>query len=251
VSVAVGTSGFEYRHWRGPFYPPGLAAREHLDFYAGRFQTVELNSTFYRMPSADAFRGWAAAVPEGFVFAVKASRYLTHIRRLNEPDEPVAFLMDRAKLLGEHLGPILLQLPPNLSIELERLDRTLGAFERAGRPKVAVELRNSSWFTPAVERLLIDHGAALCLTDRKGPGEAAWRTAGWFYVRFHEGRGSPPGCYRDEELADWAARLRGMWPAAADGYAYFNNDGFACAIADAERLSGLLGHAGAGTGTAR
>jgi uncharacterized protein YecE (DUF72 family) len=137
MALLVGTSGFDYKDWRGPFYPRFLRPSERLAFYAEHFQTVELNVTFYRMPAADAFRGWRDAVPDDFVFAVKASRYLTHILRLNEPQRSVDYLMERASLLEDRLGPILVQLPPSMAIDLDRLDATLRAF--GGRARVAFE----------------------------------------------------------------------------------------------------------------
>jgi uncharacterized protein YecE (DUF72 family) len=243
MTLAIGTSGFDYPHWRGIFYPASMAAGERLAFYARHFGAVELNVTFYRMPAAQAFRGWAAAADEvsaergGFVFAVKASRYLTHVKRLREPRESVEYLMDRAGLLGAHLGPILLQLPPDMSIELDRLDRTLEAF---GRARVAVEPRHESWFSPELEALLRSRGAALCLADRRGPLTPIWRTAGWTYLRFHEGSAWPGPGYRDAELRAWAGRLAEGFGPAPEGFAFFNNDARGCALEDARRFEAIL-----------
>ncbi len=271
MALRIGTSGFDYKHWLGRFYPRDLPANEHLAFYARHFDTVELNVTFYRMPAADAFRRWAAIAdeadraagdragadeaagaaagtvadaerasdvpaPEPFLFAVKASRYLTHVRRLLHPADPVAFLMDRARLLGRHLGPILLQLPPDMEIELERLDQTLAAF--GGEVQVAVEPRHDSWFVPELEALLRERRAALCLVDRHGIKTPLWLTTDWTYVRFHAGGSLPPGCYRDDELASWADRLANA--GARDGVAYFNNDGFGCALENGVTFRELL-----------
>jgi uncharacterized protein YecE (DUF72 family) len=236
VSLLVGTSGFDYAHWRGPFYPPALRPGDRLAFYAREFPTLELNVTFYRMPAAAAFRTWASTVPHGFVFAVKASRYLTHIKRLRDPKGPVEFLLDRASQLGSKLGPILLQLPPDLELDPERLDRTLEAF---GRTQVAVEFRHASWFVPEVEALLRARGAALCFVDRRGPRTPNWRTAGWTYLRFHGGLSLPPGCYGDRALAAWGERLREMG-ADERGFVYFNNDGHACAIRNARTFGRML-----------
>ena len=165
MTVRIGTSGFLYEHWRGNFYPPASRGAE-LEYYATRFDLVELNVTFYRMPSGATFQAWANRVPDGFTFAVKASRYLTHIRRLKDPAEPVAFLLERIRELGPHLGPVLIQLPPDMPIDLEGMARTLDAFPPTIR--VAVEPRNASWFCEPFRRVLIDHGAALCLADRRG-----------------------------------------------------------------------------------
>ena len=236
MDLLVGTSGFAYPHWKGSFYPRGLAANAQLGYYAERFAAVELNVTFYRMPSAAAFRGWANAVPPGFVFAVKASRYITHVRRLRDPKDPVEFLRERAGLLGEHLGPFLLQLPPDMSAEPERLADTLDAF---GPARVAVEFRHDSWFTPEIEALLRSKGAALCLADRHGPRTPLLRTAEWTYLRLHEGRAFMPPCYGDGALRGWVERLREA--ALADrGFVFFNNDHRACAVKNAARMVELL-----------
>ena len=230
TAVHIGTSGFLYEHWRGRFYPPAARGAE-LEYFAARFDTVELNVTFYRMPSSATFRGWAGRVPEGFVFAVKASRYLTHVRRLREPKEPVAFLMERAGELGSHLGPILLQLPPDMPVDLDRLAATLEAFPRSVR--IAFEPRHTSWFTDGLRQLLTEHGVALCLADRRGPLMPAWRTADWGYLRFHAGRARPASCYTEPALATWAANTRELYGSTSTVFAYFNNDHSGCALRDA------------------
>ena len=157
------------------------------------------------MPPGATFRSWAARVPDGFLFAVKASRYLTHVRRLRDPRPSVGLLVERATELGSHLGPILIQLPPDLEIDLKALEQTLDAFPAGLR--LVVEPRHSSWFTDDLRRSLTDRGVALCLADRRGPIRPIWRTADWTYVRFHAGRGTPRSCYEANELAAWAARL--------------------------------------------
>ena len=242
MALLIGTSGWHYRHWRGGFYPQELTSGEWLGYYAERFATVELNNAFYRLPEAATFAGWRRSLPEGFVVSVKASRYLTHVRRLQDPAEPVARLMERAGALGPALGPILLQLPPTLRIELDRLDATLAAFP--GGTRVAVECRHPSWFTDDLRRLLERHGAALCLavTGRSHP--PTWRTAEWGYVRFHRGMARPGGCFGRGALATWADRLADLWPAGAQVFAYFNNDGAGCALRDARRFAAAAGRAG-------
>jgi uncharacterized protein YecE (DUF72 family) len=192
VTVLVGTSGWQYRDWRGPFYPSGLRQAEWLESYATRFSTVEVNNAFYRLPEAATFDRWAARTPEGFVVAVKASRYLTHIRRLRDPAEPVGRLLERCRHLGPKLGPVLLQLPPTLTARHDDLAATLDAFGDACR--VAVEFRHPSWFTDETERLLRAHDAAFCLADAPSRRTPYWRTASWGYLRLHEGRAHPPPC---------------------------------------------------------
>lgn len=236
--LRIGTSGYQYRHWRnGVFYPERLPSEGWLAFYAQRFATVELNVTFYRLPASATFAAWRRTVPDGFVFAVKASRYLTHVRRLRDPREPVELLLERASLLGDRLGPILIQLPPDMTIELERLAETLSAFPPTIR--VAVEPRHDSWFVPELRELLTTAGAALCLADRRGPRTPIWRTADWTYARFHGGTAQPRPCYGETSLTRWVGRLRQEWGAGIDGYAYFNNDFSGCAPRDAATFAAL------------
>jgi uncharacterized protein YecE (DUF72 family) len=235
LPVLIGTSGWHYQHWRGRFYPEGLAVKQWLGHYAERFATVEVNNAFYRLPERSTFSTWAATLPDDFCVAVKASRYLTHVRRLREPAEPVGRLMDRAQGLGPKLGPVLLQLPPNLPADLEALEETLAAFPAGIR--VAVEPRHDSWFSAGLRSLLGERDVALCLTDTNGKGGPRWRTASWGYVRFHHGRGSPPSCYGRTALRTWAAELAGRWPAGADVFVYFNNDTNGCAPRDAHRFA--------------
>jgi uncharacterized protein YecE (DUF72 family) len=242
VPVWIGTSGWHYRHWRGGLYPPSLPTRAWLAHYARLFATVELNNAFYRLPEGSMFASWAEMLPEGFVVSVKASRYLTHIRRLRDPVEPVERLMERARELGPKLGPVLLQLPPNLGIDLDALEASLAAFPRGAR--VAVEFRHESWFDLAVRRVLEDAGACLCLADRDGSRGPLWRTADWGYVRFHHGRSRPPSCYGRAALDSWARRLSELWPKTAAVFAYFNNDGHGCAPRDAHLFAGSLRRAG-------
>ena len=235
MTVWIGTSGWQYASWRGPVYPPGLPAARWLETYETLFATVESNAAFYRLPERSTFEAWAARTPPGFLVAVKASRYLTHVRRLREPAEPVERLVARALGLGDKRGPILVQLPPRFTADASRLDATLAAFPPAWR--VAVELRDPSWATETVCRVLERHGAALCLADRQGPLEPRWRTADWTYLRFHDGRGDPPPCYREAELRAWARRLHAARHDVGDVFAYFNNDPRACAPSDALRFA--------------
>ena len=241
MPLLVGTSGFDYRDWRGAFYPRFIRGGDRLAYYAEHFATVELNVTFYRMPAADAFRGWRDAVPDDFRFAVKASRYLTHTLRLTEPQASVDYLMERASLLGDRLGVVLLQLPPSLELDAERLDRTLRAFGE--RVPVAVEPRHRSWFVDETWDVLREHGAAFVLADRRGPITPLVATAPWTYLRLHVGRASPRPCYGDRALASWVARLRGLGPAGRDGWVFFNNDHRACAVANARTFERLAGAA--------
>jgi uncharacterized protein YecE (DUF72 family) len=245
VPLWIGTSGWQYRHWRGLLYPAGIPTARWFDLYAERFATVELNVTFYRLPRPAVFEGWARRAPADFVFALKASRFLTHILRLREPRDSVDRLMEGASRLGPHLGPILVQLPPDLEVDVERLADTLAAFPKDVR--VTVEPRHRSWFCEPVRAVLRERGAALCWADRRGPRtpvDPAWATADWGYVRFHAGRASPRGCYATDALAGWLQRIDATWPADRDVFLYWNNDHRGCAPRDAAQFAELAAAAG-------
>lgn len=242
MAVLIGTSGWHYGHWKGGFYPPRLEPSLWLAHYAGSFATVEVNNAFYRLPDAGTFAKWAEGVPADFTFAVKASRYLTHVRRLQAPQEPVRLLLDRARHLGAKLGAVLLQLPPTLRADVDALAAALDAFP--AHVRVAVEPRHPSWFSDETRALLERMGAALCLTDVDGKGPPHWRTADWGYVRFHHGRASPPSCYGRTALRSWAEELARLWPPSADIYVYFNNDQNGCAPNDARRFATAVARAG-------
>jgi uncharacterized protein YecE (DUF72 family) len=245
MPVFVGTSGWQYKDWRGLLYPPGLAQNRWLSRYAEGFSTVENNNAFYRLPAPELFERWRDMTPRGFVMAVKASRYLTHIKRLADPEEPVERLMNAVRGLGDRLGPILLQLPPTLRAETERLDRCLRAFPAGVR--VAVEPRHDSWWTDEVRELLERRGAALCWADRLGrPVTPLWRTAAWGYVRLHEGAATPRPGYGDQALRSWVRRVGDAWP--GDAYIYFNNDVGGAAVRDAIRFAGFARAAGLDVG---
>lgn len=231
--VRTGTSGWQYRHWRDAFYPHGVPQSHWLEYYAGRFSTVESNATFYRLPARETLEQWRARTPDGFVIAVKASRYLTHVRRLRDPDEPVRRMLDVFAGLGEKLGPVLLQFPPRMPADTARLDQVLRLFPSGVR--VAVEPRDASWWTDEIRGVLTDHSAALCWADRGGTEVTPlWRTADWGYLRFHQGDGDPWPRYTEGRLRDWAERVAQAWPGGAPVYAYFNNDQCGAAVADAE-----------------
>jgi uncharacterized protein YecE (DUF72 family) len=241
--VLVGTSGWQYDDWRPVFYPAGLPQRRWLEYYADRFATVESNNAFYRLPSREGFAAWRERTPDGFVFAVKASRFLTHIKRLRDPQEPVWRLLDHAAGLGDRLGPILLQLPPTLSAQATVLDECLQSFPAEVR--VAVEPRHPSWWTTEIRSVLERHGAALCWADRyTRPVTPLWCTAGFGYLRLHAGAAGDPH-YQRSALAAWVHRLLEAWPDPADVYIYFNNDQGGAAVRDAASFMNLARAAGA------
>ncbi len=242
MTLYIGTSGWQYDHWKELFYPRGLPLTDELAFYAERFQTVESNNAFYRLPERRTFETWAKRTPDDFVMAVKVSRFLTHIKRLKDPAEPVERFIARAAGLGPKSGPALLQLPPQLQLDIGRLRETLEQFPRDRR--IAVEFRHDSWWTDDVRRLLEKHGAALCLADRYRPVAPLWVTTEWTYLRFHSGRGQPHGCYGREALETWVSRIAERWSPDADVFAYFNNDRRGCALRDAITFANLAADSG-------
>jgi len=242
MPIFIGTSGWQYRHWRETFYPPDVAQRDWLEFYAARFATVESNAAFYRLPEKKTFADWAERTPKDFIWTVKVSRFLTHIKRLRDPAEPVERFVAHARGLGGKLGPALLQLPPQLAADVDLLDGCLAQFPRDMR--VAVEFRHRSWWTANVERVLRRHKATLCWADRFRPISPLWRTADWGYLRFHQGRASPRPCYGEAALAAWVSRIHEVLPREADVFVYFNNDQRACALRDAIVFARLVQRAG-------
>jgi uncharacterized protein YecE (DUF72 family) len=235
MRVCVGTSGWQYRHWRRRFYPDGLPNASWLGHYAERFRTVEVNASFYRLPERATVERWADTVPPTFVFVFKASRYLTHIRRLRDPEEPLRRMYDVIAGAGSKLGPVLFQLPPTL----RRDDGLLGAFlERLPRePRSAFEFRHASWFADEVFEALDSSGAALVHPDRPGVRVDVPTVGGWSYLRFHEGRRTGPR-YRRAKLRAYAAAIAGV--SARDVFAFFNNDAEGAAVLDATTLIELL-----------
>ncbi len=239
--LRVGTSGYVYPHWRSRFYPATLPARAWLPFYAREFDTVELNNPFYRLPTAQAFAAWRAAVPAGFVFAVKASRFLTHVRRLRDPREPLERLLSRARALGPTLGPVLFQLPATFRLDLGRLEGFLAALARqrlVPELRAVLEVRHPSWLEDAALARLRDAGVALCLADWPDLVVTGPLTADFVYVRRHGAPG--PGAYGRQRLAADARAIRGWLRHGHDVYVYFNNDAEAHAVRDARTLRALL-----------
>jgi uncharacterized protein YecE (DUF72 family) len=256
MSVLVGTSGWQYDDWRDSFYPHSLPKRAWLGHYAAHFETVEVNNTFYRLPDAKTFARWADETPRGFVVAVKVSRYLSHIKRLAEPAEPIQRFTERARALGTRLGPALLQLPPNFERDDDRLQAVLDRWPDGWR--LTVEFRHPSWFHDDVYARLRARDVAMTLTDRHGPREPLVATASWGYVRLHEGTAHPRPCYGRTALHSWIERIRSSWGERDDVFVYFNNDHRACAIRNALTFRRLLGQhsrsegrSGPGSGGAR
>lgn len=236
--IRIGTSGWMYDHWVGVFYPTDLAREEWLSFYAGAFQTVEVNNTFYHLPSRDAVAGWEANVPEGFLFAIKANRYITHIKNLLDPQEAVGNLLDRIAVLGGKLGPILFQLPPHWHVNAGRLRDFVGTLP-AGR-RYAFEFREPTWYTDEVYDILRQGGHAFCMHDHRDAPSSERVTADFAYVRFHGRTGAYEGRYSAADLSAWAHKLAGWDGEGIDVYVYFNNDWRGHAVGNATELKELL-----------
>ena len=229
TEVWIGCSGWNYSHWRnGVFYPPRLPPREWLAFYARHFDTVEVNATFYRLPGREVVANWVSVTPPNFLFAVKSSRYLTHVKRLRELGSGIELLYERIEPLvrSSKLGPVLWQLPATFRRDDDRLG---AALERLPAGRHCFEFRHESWFAPEVYELLRRHEVALVIGDHpERPFQNYELTADWTFIRFHAGARGFRGNYSKRELEAWAERIEG-WRGRVDVYAYFNNDweGFA------------------------
>ncbi len=234
-AVRIGTSGFVYASWKGRFYPPALPASAWLSHYASHFDTVEINSSFYRLPEAHVFERWRDAAPPGFVFAVKFSRFATHMKRLLTPRATIRRFLDRARHLGSLLGPVLVQLPPNWAPDLARLDAFLRETSRDVR--WAVEVRDARWLSDTLFDLLHAHGAALCLHDLL-PDHPRVVTTDFTYVRFHGVRYG--GSYTRSQLGPWASWIARQRAGGTGVLAYFNNDVDGHAVENARTLISLV-----------
>ncbi len=240
--VRIGLSGWNYAHWRnGVFYPPRLPASRWLRFYAERFDTVEVNSTFYRLPRRDAVARWVEESPDGFLFSLKASRYLTHVKRLRDLDPGLGLFLERIEplLASPKLGPLLWQLPPTFRRDHDRLAGALALLPSELRH--CIEFRDPSWFVEETYALLREHRVALAIGERPQVNsfQAHELTTDWTYVRFHGGTRGRRGNYSISELREWAVRLRG-WSRTHEVFAYFNNDWEGFAPRNAALLKRLL-----------
>ncbi|HEY1594294.1 MAG TPA: DUF72 domain-containing protein [Thermoleophilaceae bacterium] len=238
--VRIGCSGWNYKDWRELFYPEGLPAREWLAHYSRVFDTVEINNTFYRLPKRPAVENWVEQTPRGFVFSVKASRYLTHIKRLTTMEQGTELFYERIEPLAESpkMGPVLWQLPANFKRDDERLAGALAALPKG---RHCFEFRHESWFCEDVYRLLHKHRVALVIGDTpERKFQAHELTAKWTFVRFHYGQRGRGGNYSKTEIEEWAGRIR-EWREEVDVFAYFNNDWKGFAVQNALDLKRLLG----------
>jgi uncharacterized protein YecE (DUF72 family) len=242
----VGTSGYQYDHWRGLFYPEGLAKRNWFEHYLRHFSSVEVNATFYHLFKETTFEKWRSQAPEGFVYVLKLWRWITHRKRLHEAGEDILTFLSRALLLEDRLGAVLVQLPPGLHRHDERLQVFFDDWHRAERAlkrpvRTALEFRHTSWFVPEVYAILRKHGAALCVADMPAINGYREVTADFIYLRLHGKPSLYYTLYSEEELGDWARWVRPFMLKGTDVYAYFDNDGDAHAVQNALQLKGMLG----------
>ena len=234
----IGTSGWHYDHWRSRFYPEKLTKPKWLEFYATNFTTVELNNSFYRLPSEAAFATWRDSSPANFIFAVKVSRFITHIKRLRDVEEAVDKFISRAQILGDKLGPLLYQLPLNMHRDDERLESFLSILPQG--MKHVFEFRHQSWLEEPVFKILHKYNIGLCVFDMPSLSCPLVATADFAYIRFHGSTGLYWSCYSDEELAVWAKRVADLAVNLKAVYIYFNNDAEAFAVKNAMTLRGYL-----------
>ncbi len=234
----IGTSGWVYPHWRGTFYPQKLPQAQWLQYYAEHFPTVEINNSFYRLPTEQAFQGWHSKSPDGFRYSVKASRFITHVKRLKNVAEPVETFLSRARQLDDKLGPMLFQLPPGLKRDDERLESFLSMLPR--RFRYVIEFRHESWLEDAVFDMLRRYNAGICVFDMPELACPLLATADFAYIRFHGSSGLYSSRYSDEELDSWTLKIAGLAKGKEEVYIYFNNDFECFAIENAKTLTRKL-----------
>jgi uncharacterized protein YecE (DUF72 family) len=233
-NIRIGTSGWHYGHWAGPFYPPDLPKDKWLEYYAQHFDTVELNNTFYHLPKPQFLKRWHKLTPKNFIYAVKVSRYITHIKKLKDVSEELTRFIGLAALLGRKLGPILYQLPPSLHKDLDRLESFIKLLPKG---KIAVfEFRHESWYREDTYKLLDKFGVGFCIHDLSGSESPKVVTGDIIYVRFHGTTGRYSGCYSKAQLRNWAKWLKEQSRDVHSIYVYFNNDACAYAVRNAKEL---------------
>lgn len=236
--IYVGTSGWVYDHWQGDFYPPDLPQEAWFGFYADHYHTVEINNTFYQLPSQDTFQNWRDQAPEGFRYAVKANRYITHMKKLHDPQEALDNFLSRVRLLGEHLGPILWQLPPRWHADPDRLADFAGLLPQD--LDHAFEFRDPDWFQEPIRDVLEEKGLSFVIFSMPEVECPTWVTADPLYLRFHGLQEKYQGRYREEGLTPWVERIKAWRSEGYTIYAYFNNDARGYALRDAGDLMSLI-----------
>jgi uncharacterized protein YecE (DUF72 family) len=238
----IGTSGWSYDHWVGRFYPGDLNRREWLEFYTKSFDSVELNASFYRLPKKETFRNWRTITPPGFRLSVKMSRYVTHVKKLLSAEESLGIFFDAVSGLGDKCSAVLIQLPPSLKFDPERTDKLLHELKgNYDEYRFTMECRNQSWFNKEVYDLFEEYGVAFCISDTPCYPYTEVVTADFVYVRLHGHEQLYASNYGDEQLGEWANRIKEWNDEDRDVYVYFDNDANAYAIENALKLNEYLG----------
>ena len=238
IQIHIGTSGWSYPHWSQTFYPKRLPQGSWLKFYAERFDTVEINNTFYRLPEIETFEKWCQQAPENFVFSIKASRYITHYKKLKNTKDSLSIFLSRIEYLGEKLGPILFQLPSRWHCNYDRLQDFLAILPSHYR--YAFEFRDITWLQPQTYELLKRNGAAFCIYDLEGQVSPMEVTANFIYMRLHGPREAYRNNYEEPALNDWVKRIAAWTGQGKEIFCYFNNDERGCAPKDALRLKAMV-----------
>lgn len=234
----IGTSGWSYDHWAGVFYPPDLKTADRLNFYINHFNSVEINNTFYHLPTPSAFKGWREPAPKGFIYALKGSRFITHMKKLKDPKEPLHLFLERTRILKGNLGPILFQLPPHWRCNTERLKEFVKLLP--SNMRFVFEFREPSWFNKEIYDILKENNIALCIyhmPEFESPIEV---TAKFAYIRFHGTEFLYGGRYSKKELLKWADLINGFIKEGKDVYVYFNNDANGYAVINAKELMEMV-----------
>ncbi|WP_159799145.1 DUF72 domain-containing protein [Flavobacterium sp. MK4S-17] len=237
-TVYIGTSGWQYKHWRGTFYPDDIKVKDHFLYYQEHFNTVEINNSFYRLPAKETFEKWYNNSPEGFVYVIKANRYITHLKKLNDPDESLEKFLDNIALLKDKLGPVLYQLPPGLEIDIPRLENFLKHLPKDVRH--VFEFRNQSWYNEDVYKLLSQYNCAFCIYELAGHISPLSVTADFVYVRLHGPGAKYQGSYTDSTLKKWTEQCKSWIKDNKDVYVYFDNDEKGYAAFNALTLKKLM-----------
>jgi len=237
-AIFIGTSGWHYGHWEGRFYPEGMKPEYFLKYYLKYFSTVEINNSFYHLPMAETFKSWRNSAPDNFIFAVKASRFITHMKKLSEPKKSIKLFFDRVKMLSKKCGPILFQLPPYWHCNIERLSDFLKSLPK--RYRYAFEFRDETWCNNDVTKLLQKHNAAFCIFDLNWYTSPKFVTADFVYIRLHGPDGKYAGSYSEKQLGEWAKFIKKCYNDGKDVYCYFDNDEAGYATKNAIRLKELI-----------
>jgi len=235
-TIHIGTSGWSYKHWRGTFYPENIKVKDHFQYYQERFNTVEINNTFYHLPKKETFTKWKTQVTDDFVYIIKASRYITHMKKLHDPEESASLFLGHAKLLGKKLGAILFQLPPTMKADVELLEKFIAQLPKVHR--YVFEFRHASWYDAAVFRILEKNNCAFCIYELDGHQSPVIATADFVYIRLHGPGKKYQGSYSDAALKSWAALCKD-WVESKDVFLYFDNDEKGYAAFNALKLKEL------------